>query len=149
MTTTITIRDGRPADAPQAAAILLERFEFRKTRTEEYVAEKIRKEETLIAEVDGTVAGVLTYRDKFRGNNIYIEEIAVDRDHRRNGVGTALIEELAERGKDYYRMAIMLESEQSNRDAHCFFESCGFTHKGAVEDFTKIQEPMVVYKRDI
>ncbi len=149
MTPPITVRDGLPQDAPQAAAILLERFDFRKTRAEDYVAEKIRKDEALLAEADGAVAGVLTYRDRFRGNNIYIEEIAVDRRRRRQGIGTALVNELIQRGADYYRMAILLESEQSNKDAHGFFESCGFTHKGAVEDFTKIQEPMVVYKRDI
>ncbi len=79
----------------------------------------------LVAEIDGAVAGYMVARRAF--DEVELFSIAVSRDHRREGVGTLLIEHL----RKYIGGApCFLEVRDGNETARSFYRRMGFRDSG-------------------
>jgi GNAT superfamily N-acetyltransferase len=57
---------------------------------------------------------------------IVVEDVVVDRDHRRQGVGRALIRELEQRAVERGCSYIILVTEEERVGAHRFYQSMGY-----------------------
>lgn len=78
-----------------------------------------------LAYVEGIVAGqIILY--KYWNNYAYVEDIAVDVEFRRHGVGRALIDQAKQWARQKQFPGIMLETQNNNVQACRFYESCGF-----------------------
>jgi GNAT superfamily N-acetyltransferase len=90
----------------------------------------------LLAEVDGEPAGTadlsispnITNGAKARA---YVENVAVAAEHRRRGVGTALMHEIERRAREADRCKVTLMSADHRTDAHRFYEGSGYTRCAA------------------
>ncbi|MEW6400511.1 MAG: GNAT family N-acetyltransferase [Chloroflexota bacterium] len=71
----------------------------------------------------------------------YIDDIAVDVEFRRHGVGRALIERVIEWAKERKFPGIMLETQNNNVAACRLYESCGFTLGGFDRYLYKALDP--------
>ncbi|MGN0443651.1 MAG: ribosomal protein S18-alanine N-acetyltransferase [Acutalibacteraceae bacterium] len=65
----------------------------------------------------------------------YIDNIAVSASHRRQKIGSLLIEKLIDTAKREGGEFISLEVRQSNKPAICLYEKFGFVSVGARKDF--------------
>ena len=93
--------------------------------------------ELLVADVEGTVAGVLqltylpslTYRGSWRAQ---IEGVRVDPALRGRGIGRALLAEACERARRRGCRLVQLTTDRQRPDAIAFYEELGFrpTHVG-------------------
>lgn len=57
---------------------------------EDFVEGQIKYGEYFVVEINGKLAGVASFRKK--GNKMYIETLAVDKNYRMQGIGTKLVE---------------------------------------------------------
>jgi streptothricin acetyltransferase len=78
-----------------------------------------------LAYVDGHLAGQIILRKNWN-SYAYVDDIAVDVDFRRQGVGRALIDQAKQWARQTGRPGIMLETQNNNVQACRFYESCGF-----------------------
>ncbi|MGZ9226837.1 MAG: GNAT family N-acetyltransferase [Anaerolineales bacterium] len=78
-----------------------------------------------LAYVDNEPAGQIRIR-KYWNGYAYIDDFAVDAQHRRHGIGGALMQRAMEWAKDKGFPGIMLETQNNNVAACRFYESCGF-----------------------
>ena len=77
-----------------------------------------------LAYLDGIIAGrIILY--KYWNNYAYIEDIAVDVEFRRHGVGRALIDQAKRWARQKQLPGIMLETQNNNVQACKFYERCG------------------------
>ena len=82
-----------------------------------------------LAYLDDELAGqirVLKYWNAYA----YIDDIAVDSKHRRQGIGRALLERAIEWAKSKGYPGIMLETQNNNVAGCKLYESCGFELRG-------------------
>lgn len=84
---------------------------------------------TLVAVVEGTVAGFLNVRDVL--GEIYINNIAVKRNYRRRGIAQKLLLELEKRAYDF----ITLEVRESNESAIKLYEKMDYKRVGVRRNF--------------
>jgi streptothricin acetyltransferase len=77
------------------------------------------------AYLDGRVAGQLRLC-RWWNRYAYIEDIVVDREYRRQGVGRALIQQAIRWAKGKRLAGIMLETQNNNIGGCRLYESCGF-----------------------
>lgn len=78
-----------------------------------------------LAYLDGIIAGqIILY--KYWNRYAYIEDITVDVEFRRHGVGRALIDQAKQWARRKGLPGIMLETQNNNVQACRFYESCGF-----------------------
>jgi GNAT superfamily N-acetyltransferase len=131
----------RPAEAPDVPVLAelirglarFEKLEDEVTMTEEQLAENLfgrhRYAETLLAEDAGAAVGFALYFHNFSTflglPGIYLEDLFVIPEHRGQGVGHALLKELArvalERGCGRLEWSVL----NWNRDAISFYEKLG------------------------
>ena len=78
-----------------------------------------------LAYLDGRIVGQIVLH-KYWNNYAYIEDIVVDVEFRRHGVGQALIKEAKQWARREKLPGIMLETQNNNVRACQFYESCGF-----------------------
>lgn len=85
----------------------------------------------LVAEVDGAVVGLLTYRihdDLFHGGpTSLIEELVVDEAFRGRGVGTALVEEALRIAVESGCVGVAVSTERENERAQALYRRVGLT----------------------
>ena len=75
------------------------------------------------------VAALIAFRDQSPGvDEIYIQDVAVDANHRRLGLGEALLEELHRRGRLWGTKRIWLTSEAQNADALRLWRKLGYVN---------------------
>jgi ribosomal protein S18 acetylase RimI-like enzyme len=77
------------------------------------------------AYVDGELAGQIRIM-KYWNGYAYIDDVAVDATHRRQGVGRLLIQRAIEWARDKGFPGMMLETQNNNVAACRLYESCGF-----------------------
>lgn len=82
-----------------------------------------------LAYVDGQIAGQIILRKNWN-NYAYIEDVTVDVQFRRQGIGTQLISRAKQWARNRSLMGIMLETQNNNLPACKFYESCGFQLRG-------------------
>jgi streptothricin acetyltransferase len=82
-----------------------------------------------LAYIDGQPAGEIILRKNWNRFAL-VEWIGVDRNHRRLGIGRALMNRAVRWAQDKSLPGIMLETQDNNVGACRFYESCGFVLKG-------------------
>ena len=126
----LIVRDAVRSDIPSLAA--LERECFSEPWSEKGFDEFFESGSSvcLAAEKDGVVVGYIGATLSF--GDAAVTNIAVTKDFRRIGVGTALIEAMRSRG-DASRL--LLEVRESNTAARSFYERNGFRVDGKRKNF--------------
>ena len=84
-----------------------------------------------LAYLDGQLAGQIILRKNWNRYG-YIEDIAVDANFRRRGVGRRLIEQAVAWAKERDLPGLMLETQNNNVAACLLYEACGF-HLGGFD----------------
>jgi ribosomal protein S18 acetylase RimI-like enzyme len=88
----------------------------------------------LVAEESGVLAGVVGMWIRPRLNwtapEAWISDLYVDRDHRRQGIASALVDACVREARRRGCHRIVLESGNHREDAHAFYDAYGFTHSG-------------------
>jgi len=78
---------------------------------------------------------------KFWNGYAYIDDLAVDTKHRRQGVGRALISSAVEWARSKGLPGMMLETQNNNAAACRLYESCGFELRGFDMNLYKALNP--------
>jgi ribosomal protein S18 acetylase RimI-like enzyme len=79
--------------------------------------------------VDNELAGQIRVIKNWNGY-AYIDNVAVDPKHRKQGIGRALIARAVEWAKERKLPGMMLETQNNNVPACCLYERCGFELRG-------------------
>lgn len=129
----MTIRDAVPEDA--AALCRLDRVSMGYDYPEDKTAVQLEKllssgrDKILVAEIDGKVVGYLHLTDYellYAGPMKNVMGIAVDPEHRRMGIGKALLEAGEKWAKADGAEGIRLVSGESRVGAHAFYRAVGY-----------------------
>lgn len=132
----LTVRDGRSKDAPSVVMLIAQLGDALVTeagRSESYVRRALESSGygLLVAEHGPRIVGVLSYTVRpslWHGeDSCLIEELVVDRAHRGQGVGTALMQALLGRAESQGWSEISVSALRSNERAIAFYHSLGFT----------------------
>ena len=120
-------------DMPEVLAIEQRSFQF--AWGEEHFLEYLRQRNCIgmVAEQDDQVVGFMIY--ELHKNRLHILNFAVHPDHRRGGVGFAMVSKLLGKLSHERRNRIMLEVRETNLDAQLFFKSIGFRAISVLRDF--------------
>ena len=82
--------------------------------------------EVLVADHEGAVVGICTVYDDIDsvrfGRRAWVEDLAVDPDHRSQGAGKALLDAAKAWGRARGASRLELESAEARSDAHRFYE---------------------------
>lgn len=95
--------------------------------------EELGKGIFLVAERDGQAVGYVGCQTVL--DEGYITNVAVSPDCRRQGIGRALIEELAQRARAQGLSFVTLETRASNAPAIALYEGAGFDRVGMRKNF--------------
>ncbi|MCA1830772.1 MAG: N-acetyltransferase family protein [Actinomycetota bacterium] len=139
------VREARNADARAALAITAEAMHERPrtlavTERELWSAREWRRHRlgwdpagvTLVAEVDGGVAGVLSAHRGLRPSVAHVAEfgITVATDLRSRGVGRSLIEAAEDWAREYGVIRMTLRVFATNERAHALYRALGYEDEG-------------------
>ena len=111
---------------------LIKLFEQLTSREVEFDINKVLQVPNLfcyVAEVDGKIAGFAALTLRFVPTKGYvgvIEDVVVDENYRRMGLGTKLMEKLLEKGKELKVFAIELTSNPQREGARRLYQKLGF-----------------------
>ncbi len=88
--------------------------------------------DVLVAEYQGKLVGflVLSYVSALTGLRAWIDDIAVDPGHRRQGIGRALVEAAIQRASRRGATHLFMDTSRGNPDAQQFYRACGFAEDG-------------------
>ena len=102
-----------------------------------YIADEVLNDDDLIlfgADIDGKIVGICFIVMRTPKNDAlvprvcaYIDDIAVDENYRRQGIGTALYNEALKRAKECGAQVIQLQVSEFNKAAVDFYKSLGMT----------------------
>jgi [ribosomal protein S18]-alanine N-acetyltransferase len=82
----------------------------------------------IVAEANGGIAGyAVAWEVK---GEVQLNHVVVERDRRRQGIGTALLEHLVERLKGKGAVRVLLEVRSLNAEARSFYDAMGFMEDG-------------------
>lgn len=96
-----------------------------------------------VAERDGRVEGMIVFRGPIAGES-EILNLAVAREHRRQGIGRALLRAACEQPATFF-----LEVRRSNLGGIEFYQRCGFRQAGRRKDYYhNPTEDAIVMRRD-
>lgn len=93
-----------------------------------------------LAYVDGRIAGRIVLHKNWN-NYAYLDDIVVDINFRRLGLGRALIAQAKQWARDNRLPGLMLETQNNNLQACRFYESCGFKIGGFDNHLYKAANP--------
>jgi ribosomal-protein-alanine acetyltransferase len=119
-----TFRFAKADDLPRLL-ILMRTAESVAQWTDEAYADRITQHCALLANIDRHLVGALVFSNASPGE-WEIENIVVDRAVRRQGIGAALIRELAVRAREKGAMRFHLEVRASNSPAIALYKKLGF-----------------------
>lgn len=113
--------------------------------SEEFVSNRLKnidgsREAVFAAEVDGTVVGYIhaeIYNTLYFASMINILGLAVSRDHRRQGIGRALITCAENWAKEQGINIVRLNSGNSRKEAHEFYRAMGYDNEKMQVRFLK------------
>jgi GNAT superfamily N-acetyltransferase len=138
----VWIREARPGDWPEVAALLAElgRPDVRGTDDEEPAAEVFERylerpdAAAFVAERDGRVVGFVDLEFRARLNFLtpqaWLPDLVVAEDARSAGVGAALLERCEETARERGCWSLELESANWRERAHAFYEREGWKDQG-------------------
>jgi ribosomal-protein-alanine N-acetyltransferase len=120
-------------DMPSVLGIESASFEFPWTEDEFIRCLRQRDCIGMVAEWAERVVGFMIY--ELHRTRIHILSFAVHPDHRRQAIGTAMMEKLASKLSYQRRNRIVLEVRETNLEAQLFFRSLGFRATGVLRNF--------------
>jgi GNAT superfamily N-acetyltransferase len=84
--------------------------------------------DVLVAEQDGRVVGflVLSFVSALTGLRAWIDDVAVDPERRRQGIGRALVEAAIQRASRRGATHLFMDTSRGYSDARDFYSACGF-----------------------
>lgn len=121
------------AECHLAALAEIEKACFHAPWSETMLREELDKGIFLVVERDGQAIGYVGCQTVL--DEGYITNVAVSPDCRRQGVGRALIEELAQRARAQGLSFVTLEARASNAPAIALYEGAGFVRVGVRKNF--------------
>lgn len=121
------------AERHLAALAEIEKTCFHAPWSEKMLREELGKGIFLVAERDGQAVGYVGCQTVL--DEGYITNVAVSPDCRRQGIGRALIEELAQRARAQGLFFVTLEARASNAPAIALYEGAGFDRVGMRKNF--------------
>jgi len=129
------VREARAADTG-ALALLLSELGY--PVTPEVLSSRLQKLPsahcTFVAELEGAVAGFVgcSALDIYESDTPvgWIMALSVAERFRRRGIGRALLSRVEQWCADAGLRDIRVHSGEQRRDAHAFYEACGFEHTG-------------------
>ncbi|WP_373164598.1 ribosomal protein S18-alanine N-acetyltransferase [Agathobaculum sp. Marseille-P7918] len=121
------------AERHLAALAEIEKTCFHAPWSEKMLREELGKGIFLVAERDGQAVGYVGCQTVL--DEGYITNVAVSPDCRRQGIGRALIEELAQRARAQGLSFVTLEARASNAPAIALYEGAGFDRVGMRKNF--------------
>ena len=88
--------------------------------------------DVLVAELNKQIIGflVLSYVPALTGLRAWIDDLAVDANNRRQGIGQALVEAAIQRASRRGATHLFMDTSRGNHDARDFYNSCGFLEEG-------------------
>jgi ribosomal protein S18 acetylase RimI-like enzyme len=105
---------------------------------EPFFSERLRPRDVLVASVDGEPAGSIISGPPFQlasnSHQLGIKGLAVDPARRREGIGAALIEALAERARGAGIRRVTLRVLSTNSPALALYERAGFEVEGVLRE---------------
>jgi GNAT superfamily N-acetyltransferase len=131
--TAVWLREARPGDWPEVAALLAELGRPDVRNTDEEPAARLAFEryldrddtEAFVAELDGRVVGFVNveFRDRlnFTTQEAWIPELIVGEDARGKGIGAALLERCEQAARERDCWSLSLESANWRDRAHAFY----------------------------
>ena len=129
----LLIRRARPTDEASILALLPLIAANRKIGAEDLRAASLRLRENtaldvLVAERGGRVVGflVLSFVSALTGLRAWVDDMVVDPQHRRHGIGRALVETAIKRASRRGATHLFLDTSRGNPDAQEFSRACGF-----------------------
>ena len=133
----LTIRDARPDDA-QAVSKLLDQLGY--PAAPAAVRRRIERlagsaaDRLVVAELDGAVVGLanlhVSLSLEYDEPAAKLAAIAVDREHRRRGIGQALVGAMEAEARARGCGLIFLTTAERRKDAHAFYRRIGFEETG-------------------
>jgi ADP-ribose pyrophosphatase YjhB (NUDIX family)/GNAT superfamily N-acetyltransferase len=88
--------------------------------------------DVLVAEYQGEIVGflVLSYVSALTGLRAWIDDIAVDPDRRRQGIGQSLVEAAIQRASRRGATHLFMDTSRGGPDVQRFYRACGFEEDG-------------------
>ena len=88
--------------------------------------------DVLVADQKGKILGilVLSYVSALTGIRAWIDDIAVDPQFRRQGIGQVLVEAAIQRASRRGATHLFMDTSRGNPEARDFYKSCGFMEDG-------------------
>lgn len=120
-------------DMPEVLEIENQSFEF--PWSEEDFIRCLRQRNCIgmVAECEERIVGFMIY--ELHKTRLHVLNFAVNRDFRRRGAGTAMIQKLAGKLSHQRRNRILLEVRETNLAAQLFFRKSGFRAISVLRDF--------------
>jgi ribosomal protein S18 acetylase RimI-like enzyme len=103
----------------------------------------------LVAEVGGEVQGYLDMSVQLWHLTGWVDNLAVATSHRRQGIGSALLEKGAEWAREQGLRSVMLEIQTKNYPAICLCQRNGFTFCGYNDQYYTNQDIALFFARSI
>lgn len=100
----------------------------------------------LVAQKDNSIVGYIIFWIRFEDEG-HIISIAVDKDYRREGIGSKLVETAVEIFKKYSVKTIKLEVRMGNTQARKFYKKIGFKENKILEKYYEDSEDAVIMNR--
>ena len=133
----LLIRRARPDDEARILSMLTLIPSNEPLSAEDLRAASLRFRENtaldvLVAEWNGEVVGflVLSFISALTGLRAWLDDLAVDPAHRRQGVGQALVEAAIQRASRRGATHLFLDTSRGDQNARDFYRACGFEEGG-------------------
>jgi ribosomal protein S18 acetylase RimI-like enzyme len=103
----------------------------------------------LVAEEDGLVCGYLDMSVQSWHLTGWVDNLAVARDYRRRGIGTALLKKATDWSRQRGLVRVMLEIQTKNYPAICFCQKNGFAFCGFNDRYYTNQDIALFFARSL
>jgi len=144
----VTIREARMDDMADVCGIERKCFRYPYPCEVLVMLRTLYPELFLVAEESGHVVGYVSAVIRRDGQG-HIVSICVDPEHRRRGIGTALMVEVLRRIKELGLCSVRLEVRVSNVGAQRLYQKLGFRVVGRIQNYYPDGEDALVMVKDL
>jgi ribosomal protein S18 acetylase RimI-like enzyme len=119
----LDIQDGRIVYTVTALPARKKRYNVDDIDGQTYLTDPDRT--AFLAYVEDRIAGQIILRKNWN-RYAYVEDIVVDANYRREGIGSTLVSKAEDWGRERELPGVMLETQNTNVRACTFYQCCGF-----------------------